>query len=53
MSRDFWFAVTLIVASFAIYETGINFYLRRLHTEAVGACVRISAPEAYTQARAE
>ena len=53
MSRHFWIAIALIGFAFAGYETAINFYLRRLHTQAVAACVRVDTPEAYTQARAE
>ena len=40
MSRDFWLAVALIFASFAAYETWLNFHLRAVNNTVASVCLR-------------
>lgn len=40
LSRDFWLAIALICASFAGYETWLNFYLRRVNNSVMSVCLR-------------
>lgn len=51
MTRDFWLAVALICASFAGYETWLNFYLRRVNNTVAEVCLRPeTVPPVSTQA---
>lgn len=43
LSRDFWMAIALICASFAGYETWLNFYLRRVNNTVAEVCLRPSS----------
>lgn len=41
MKRDrseFWFAITLVFASFAAYELWLNLHLRAMNDDVVAAC---------------
>jgi len=51
MTRDFWLAVALIFASFAAYETWLNFHLRAVNNAVAQACFKpTSVPPMSSQA---